>query len=116
MDKEKLIEQIRLWISAEDRLSALKAEQKQLNKVKKETSEYLLNEMKNKDIDEFNLSDRILTKKVKKTKRPLTKKHLIQCLQEYYKSEPSKAEDIITNVLDSRQEVQKEELRFKKKI
>ena len=35
MDKEKLIEQIRLWISAEDRLSALKAEQKQLNKVKK---------------------------------------------------------------------------------
>jgi hypothetical protein len=53
------------------------------------------------------LNDSKLVRQVKKSKAPLSKKHLINCLAKYCKTD-EELKELTEHILDSRQEVVKE--------
>ena len=80
MDKSQIRNSIKEWVKLDDEIHELKMNIKQLNVAKKTISEKLLDIMKDQEIDAFDLNDGKLVRHVRKTRVPLSKKHLMTCL------------------------------------
>lgn len=113
MDKSQVRSTIKEWVRLDDEICELKIKIKELNTKKKDFSETLLHVMKDQEIDAFELSNEgKLVRHVRKTKSPLSKKHLMVCLSKYYKDEET-VKKLSLFILDSREE-KTNELIFKK--
>ena len=69
--------------------------------------------MKSKEIDCFDINDGKLVYKQNKVKTPLSKKHLLSALMNYYKDDPKAAEEVSNFIMESREEKVKESIQRK---
>ena len=69
--------------------------------------------MKQNEIDVFNIPDGELIYTRTKTKKPLSKKHLLLSLSEYFKEDKNMVEQLGKFILDSRQISEKENIKRK---
>ena len=111
--KEQLVNNIKEWIKMDTEITELKTEIKERNNKKKALTEGLVTTMKNNQIDCFDINGGALVYKKSKVKKPINGKTLLSALQNYYKNDPQKAEDLTKHVLNSRQEEIKETIKRK---
>ena len=111
--KEELIGYIRNWVSAESEIKRLRTEMKRLNQEKKQMTNKLIEVMKNNDIDTIDMNEGKLQYKKTVVKAPISKKHLLRWLQEYYKNDSETIEQVTNHILDSRQSKVYESIKHK---
>lgn len=111
--KEQLVNNIKEWIKIDTEISELKTQIKDRNNKKKTLTENLVTVMKTNKIDCFDINGGALVYKTNKTKKPINGKTLLAALQNYYKTDPTVAEDIAKHVMDSREEKIKETIKRK---
>ncbi len=112
-DKAKLIELIRNWVSHDDKIKTLQKELSILRKDKKVLTESLTTIMKSNNIDEFDINNGKLIYTKSKSKAPLSKKHLLNSLTDFYKNDVEMADQLTKFIMDSRLEVTKEQIKHK---
>lgn len=111
--KEELIGYIRNWVSAESEIKRLRTQMKSLNQEKKQMTNKLIEVMKENDIDTIDMNEGKLQYKKTVVKAPISKKHLLFCLQEYYKNDNETIEQVTNHILDSRQSKVYESIKHK---
>tara|TARA_B100001059_G_C17838349_1_gene589918 strand:+ start:7274 stop:7624 length:351 start_codon:yes stop_codon:yes gene_type:complete len=101
--KEELIGYIRNWVSLDSELKNLRNKTKTINQEKKELSNKLIDIMKQNEIETIDMNEGKLMYKKSSVKAPISKKHLITCLESYYKQDSAVIEELTTHILDSRE-------------
>lgn len=101
---DRLKQTIKEWVKLDEETSLLRQKMKKLNQSKKDLSLQLLEIMKEKKIDEFDLNNEgKLIRQTKKTKQPINKKQLYASLTKYYENEEN-AQKVTEYILNSRGE------------
>lgn len=107
--KEELVELVKQWIDMDTEINKLnksitsvKKQIESINKDKKKITDKLLIVIKSKNTD-IVLGTNTLAHKVKKTKKPITKKYLLEQLNLYYKNQPEIAKDVSEQILNNRE-------------
>lgn len=103
MDKQQLISIVKEWVHLDGEIAALKRQTAGLNNQKKELTKQLVAAMKERHLDEIDLSDGKLVHQTRKTKAPLNKKTLEGCLGKYFKNE-EKGKEMSEYILGARLE------------
>ena len=111
--KEQLVINIKEWIKYDTEITQLKNEIKERTNKKKALTINLVNVMKGKSIDCFDINGGALVYKKNKVKKPINGKTLLSALQNYYKEQPKVAEDLTKHIMDSREEQIKETIKRK---
>ena len=112
-DQNEIINLIKNWIAYDDRIKVLQKELAFKRKEKKALTEKLTDIMKNNEIDEFDINSGKLVYTRSKVKSPLSKKHLLSSLNEFYKNEPDMVEELTKYIMDTRTEITKEQIKHK---
>jgi len=117
MNKEELVLNVKQWITLDEEIKTLQQQIKKRRKEKKENTETLVRIMRENEIDCFDLDSNggklIYTKQ--KIKKSLSKKHLMNCLMQYFKDDSNQAKDVSNYILNNREEKIKENIRRKVK-
>jgi hypothetical protein len=111
--KTDLINNIKEWIKLDNEIIKMKADIKDKNTKKNKLTDTLVSIMKKNAIDCFDISGGSLVFKQTKVKQTINKKYLLFALQNYYKNDTSKAEEIVEHVLSNREEKIKETIKLK---
>ena len=114
VDKQELLHSVKTWIQIDDDIKSLQQEIREKRKEKRHLTNALVSTMKINDIDCFELGqgNKLLYTK-NRTKKPLSKKHLLHCLTTYFSGNSVEAQNLGTFILDSRQVNIKENIRRK---
>lgn len=114
MQKEELVHKIKDWVRIENEMKMLQKELKSRREEKKQLTENLVQFMKQHEIDCFDMKEGKILYTQNKIKAPLSKKHLMGCLQQYFEKHPSiDANEVIEYVLEKRDIKVKEGIRHK---
>jgi len=111
--KQELVGLIKEWISCDNKIKQCQKTAKELREEKKSLTETLVTVMKSNEIDCFDINDGKLVYTQNKVKTPLSKKHLMSALMNYYKDDPKSAEEVSNFIMESREEKVKESIRRK---
>jgi hypothetical protein len=111
--KEELINIIKEWIKLDNEIGTLQKEMKERKDKKKTLTENLVTTMKKNELDCFDINGGALLYKKSKVKKPINGKTLMSALQEYYKSNPTTAEEVTKFIMDNREEQIKETIKRK---
>ena len=111
--KEHLIMNIKEWIKIDSEINQLKMDIKEKNNKKKMLTNDLITVMKSNAIDCFDINGGSLIYKKSVVKKPLNGKSLMTILQNYYKNDPTVAENLTQHILDNREEKIKESIQRK---
>jgi hypothetical protein len=111
--KEQLVNNIKEWIKIDNEISKFKSEIKERTNKKKILTESLVSVMKTNNIDCFDINGGALVYKKNTIKKPISGKTLLTALQNYYKTQPSIAEELTKHIMDSREEQIKETIKRK---
>jgi len=109
--KEELIQNIKDWINLDNEITTLKSTIKDKQNKKKDITNLLVNIMKTSSIDCFDTNGGSIVYKQKKTKKTISGKYLLEQLEKYYKEQPDIAKEIAQQILNSRDEVVKDEIK-----
>jgi len=112
-DKQELIENVKKWITLDTEIKHLQKLAKEKRKEKKTYTEALVNIMRDNEIDCFDVQDGKLIYTKKKIKAPLSKKHLLSSLGNYFKDNKELITELSQFILDTREEKIKENIRRK---
>ena len=104
----QIINSVKEWVKLDNEMRTLKEELNIRKKKKDNISNGLLKSMKEKEIDSFDLKDGKLEYKTRKTKKPISKKMLLNILSQYYNGDPNKASELNNYILANREENTKE--------
>ena len=114
MQKEELLIKIKDWVTIENEMKMLQKEMKVRRERKKQLTEQLVHVMKENEIDCFDMKEGKILYTQNKIKAPLSKKHLMGCLQQYFEKHPNiNANEVIEYVLEKRDVTVKEGIRHK---
>ena len=105
---ENVIASIKNWVKIDNEMRTLKEEIAKRKKIKDNITNDLLNIMKSKNIDSFNINTGKIEFIQRKTKKPISKKLLLDILSKYYKGDTNKVNELNTFILDNREETSKE--------
>jgi hypothetical protein len=112
--KEQLVTNIKDWMKVDHEMKALQKELKERRIRKKELTDSLVHIMKNNEIDCFDLSEGKIMYTKNNVKAPLSKKHLLTCLGQYFSEIPGIQSDEVANyILENREVKTKEGIRHK---
>jgi hypothetical protein len=113
--KEQLVSNIKEWIKCDNDIKELQKMMKATKERKKKLTDGIVQVMKNKEIDCFDLNDGKLIYSQSKTKSTINKQHLMVCLEKYFKesASPNMAEDLTNFILDNREIKVKDVIRRK---
>lgn len=111
--KEELVANIKDWMKIDTEINKLQAEVKERRNKKKLLTDSLVKVMKKNAIDCFDINGGSLVYKTSKTKKPINAKSLMTALQNYYSTEPNKAEDLTKFIMENREEKVKETIKMK---
>jgi len=112
--KEELVNTIQAYLKIDNEMKMLQKEMKDRRTIKKSLTDKLVNVMKDNEIDCFDISEGKILYQKNKVKTPLSKKHLIECLNKYFEQTPGiQAEEVTNFILDNRTEQVKESIRHK---
>jgi len=103
MERQHLIATIKEWMRLDQEIAALRRQAKGFVDQKKELTKMLVGLMKEKSLDEIDLTDGKLVRKTRVTKSSLNKKTLQVCLSKYYKND-EEAKVVSDFILSSRTE------------
>tara|TARA_X000000368_G_scaffold75573_1_gene55985 strand:- start:5013 stop:5360 length:348 start_codon:yes stop_codon:yes gene_type:complete len=112
-DKSEMINIIKRWMDIDRKLKVIQKQSQELKKEKKILTESLTNIMKDNDIDEFDINNGKLVYTRSKVRAPLSKKHLLESLNKYYKNDETLVEQLTTFIMESRQETVKDVIKHK---
>ena len=113
MSNEQLLDSVKSWINIDNEIRQLQSAIKERRKQKKELTENLVSTMKQNDIDVFNIPDGELIYTKTRSKTPLSKKHLLLSLSEYFKDNKDMVDQLGKFILDSRKIKEKENIKRK---
>ena len=111
MDKDILIKNIKEWVKLDNEINTLNTEIKKRKELKKELSTNLMEFMKTNEIDCFDINDGKIVYTSTKTKKPFTKKYLLETLTTLYGEQGIK---IGTDLLENQDVVVKNNIKQKK--
>jgi len=111
--KDELVNHIKNWITIDNKIIFLQKQMKDLRIEKKTLSDELMNVMKSNEIECFDIKEGKILYTQSKIKAPLSKKNLLNALNNYYKNNVEKAEEISNYILDSREEKIRESIKRK---
>ena len=101
---DTLLNTVKEWISVDNEIKLLQLELKKRKKNKKNLNETLLEIMKSNDIDQLNIPDGELQYKKYKTRAPLSKKHLISSISNYFQNkDPELIKELSTFIMNTRE-------------
>ena len=103
---KQFINSIKNWVAIDDKMKKLKEELKMLTNEKKEYEKVVLQELDKLDEKVIDITDGKLRKNVSKTQVPLKKDHIEKTLQEFTKDQ-LKTNEIIKQMLETRQYVER---------
>lgn len=96
-------EHVKTWLKLEDEIKTLRDEIKKRRNLKKKMTNELLKTFNDNDIDVMNAGDARLVRTKHKVRAPLSKKHLITSLLDFYKNDEEMVKTISQHILDTRQ-------------
>jgi CxxC motif-containing protein len=105
---EETVETIRNWVKLDNEMRTLKQEIANRKKMKDEISNNLINAMKQNEIDSVNINNGKIEFTQRKTKKPISKKLLLNILDKYYKGDSNKASELNNFILENREETSKD--------
>ena len=111
--QQELLENVKTWLSIDNEIRQLQKEIKDRRKLKKELTQNLVGIMKTQDIDALNVPDGQLIYNKTKTKAPLSKKHLLTSLSQFFKNDQRMVDELSKYIMESRQEKEKENIKRK---
>lgn len=111
---EELIMSIKKWMTLDNELREIQKIIRHKREEKKDISKYLLEIMKNNDIGEIDVNDGKLIYSQRKVKTGLSGKHIMSTLNEIFKNEPEKLNEINNCIMESRETTIKDILMRKK--
>jgi len=111
--KEQLVDNIKEWIKMDTEITEFKKQIKERTNKKKLLTEKLVTVMKTNKIDCFDINGGALVYKSSKIKKPINKKSLLSILQNYYKTDPTIANDLTKHIMENRVEQIKEVIKRK---
>lgn len=111
--QQELLENVKTWLDIDNQIRALQKEIRDRRKLKKDLTESLVGIMKNQDIDALNVPDGQLIYNKTKTKAPLSKKHLLVSLTQFFKNDQRMVEELSKYIMETRQEKEKENIKRK---
>ena len=111
--QQELLENVKTWLDIDNQIRTLQKEIRDRRKLKKELTESLVGIMKNQDIDALNVPDGQLIYNKTKTKAPLSKKHLLVSLTQFFKNDQRMVEELSKYIMETRQEKEKENIKRK---
>ena len=82
---QQTIQSIRNWVKLDNEMRSLRNEMNTRKKQKDAISKELVNFMKHQDIDSFDINNGKIEHVTRKTKKPISKKLLLDILAKYYK-------------------------------
>lgn len=106
--KDLLIKNVRNWVKLDNEIRALKKEENNRKKEKKDINNTLIELMRDTEIDCIDIKDGQLCYSKKNVKKPITKKVLLNILSKYFEGDVERAENANQFILDNREEVTKE--------
>ena len=112
-DRERLIDNVKQWIDLDEELKLLRKKARQLRENKKDLTSSLVSIMKDNDIDCFDINDGQLIRTTRQVKTPLSKKHLLTSLAQYFQNDPKVVKELSGFIMDSRTSKTKEDIRRK---
>lgn len=111
--QQALLENVKSWLTIDNEIRALQKEIKERRKMKKQLTTDLMTTMKSNDIDALNVPDGELIYNKTKTKAPLSKKHLLSSLTQYFKGDQRMIDELSKFIMETRAEKEKESIRRK---
>ena len=110
IDKQTLITIIRDWVKNDNEIRELK-KQENIRKIANKTlTTKLIEIMRSNQLDCFDINDGCILYKKTNTKKPLSKKVMIQLLNDFYKDDTEKAKQVGEFLIENREEVVKERI------
>jgi len=110
IDKNTLISIIRDWVKNDNEIRELK-KQENIRKIANKTlTTKLIEIMRSNNLDCFDINDGCILYKKTNVKKPLSKKTMIQLLNDFYKNDTDKANEIGMFLIENREEVVKERI------
>lgn len=110
IDKQTLITIIRDWVKNDNEIRELK-KQENIRKIANKTlTTKLIEIMRSNQLDCFDINDGCILYKKTNTKKPLSKKVMIQLLNDFYKDDTEKANQVGAFLIENREEVVKERI------
>ncbi len=112
--KDKLVQNVKAWLTNDKELKALQSQIKERKKKKTELTEVLVDIMKSNDIDCFDITGGKIMYTQNRVKSALNKKHLMDSLEKYFENNPNiQTEELSKFILDSRSIKTTESIRHK---
>jgi len=112
--KDKLVQNVKAWLSNDKELKALQNQIKERKKKKTELTEVLVDIMKSNEIDCFDITGGKIMYTQNRVKSALNKKHLMDSLEKYFENNPNvQTEELSKFILDSRSIKTTESIRHK---
>jgi hypothetical protein len=111
--QQALLENVKSWLTIDNEIRALQKEIKDRRKMKKQLTTDLMSTMKSNEIDALNVPDGELIYNKTKTKAPLSKKHLLTSLTQYFKGDQRMIDELSKFIMETRAEKEKESIRRK---
>ena len=112
-DNTELVNNIKEWVQLDIEMKKYQKLIREMRKRKNDLTEGLLDTMKRNDIDVVDIKDGKLIYSQYKVKAPLTKKHLVNSLNQLFQNEPEKIELVTNHIMDTREIKIKENIRRK---
>tara|TARA_B100000927_G_scaffold285572_1_gene275839 strand:+ start:157 stop:510 length:354 start_codon:yes stop_codon:yes gene_type:complete len=111
--KSELLEHVREWVTIETKMKEKQREVREMRSRKKELTGLLVDVMKDNDIDSFNITNGSIVYKESKVRAPLSKKHLLTALSDYFKTDPSLSKELTDHILNTRATKSVESIEYK---
>uniref|UniRef100_A0A6C0JC44 Uncharacterized protein n=1 Tax=viral metagenome TaxID=1070528 RepID=A0A6C0JC44_9ZZZZ len=112
-EQEQLLENVKTWLDIDNQIRALQKDIRDRRKLKKELTNSLVDIMKTQDIDALNVPDGQLIYNKTKTKAPLSKKHLMLSISQFFKNDQRTIDELSKYIMESRKEKEKENIKRK---
>ena len=112
MDKQTLVRNIKEWVKLDNEINTLNTEIKKRKDAKKDLTNNLMEFMKTKEIDCFDINNGKIVYTSTKSKKPFTKKYLLETLTTLYGEQGIK---IGTDLLENQDIVIKNNIKQKNK-
>ena len=103
-NQEELLQNVKTWLDIDNQIRTLQKEIRDRRKIKKELTQSLVGIMKTQDIDALNVPDGQLIYNKTKTKAPLSKKHLLVSLAQFFKNDQRMVDELSKYIMETRQE------------
>ena len=108
-----LLQNVKSWLTIDNEIRALQKEIKERRKMKKQLTTDLMSTMKSNDIDALNVPDGELIYNKTKTKAPLSKKHLLSSLTQFFKDDKRMIDELSKFIMETRLEKERESIKRK---